>query len=294
MKKVTFLIAALSFTLFSNAQQAKTGKQPKQEKNDNSLLWKIEGNGLTQPSYVYGTIHMLCAPDFEIKEKVSTAFNNTSNLVMELDMDDPKELQEMQNMMKSTTTLSSLLTDEEEKKADVILKSAVGMSLKQADNISPLGLMSLSIMSSYACPPAEMKMYEVEFLTKAIAQNKKIGGLETIADQMAAVGNSFTIQEILKQMELKREYSSVLAEMTKAYKEQNLPKLYETVTDKRFMDENAKKAMLTVRNEKWIAKMPAIMKQESTFFAVGAGHLYGNDGVITLLRNKGFKVTPVQ
>lgn len=294
MKKVTFLIAALSFTLFSNAQQSKTVKQPKQEKNDNSLLWKIEGNGLTQPSYVYGTIHMLCAPDFEIKEKVNTAFNSTSNLVMELDMDDPKEIQEMQDMMKSKTTLSSLLTDDEEKKADAILKSELGISLKQVDNISPAGLMSISIMSSYACPPTEMKMYEAEFVIKAKAQNKKIGGLETIADQMATVGKSYDIHEIIKQIALKAEYAAILAEMTKAYKEQNLPKLYETVTDKRFMDENAKKAMLTIRNEKWIAKMPAIMKQESTFFAVGAGHLYGNDGVITLLRNKGFKVTPVQ
>lgn len=288
MKKVTFLIAAVSFTLFSNAQQAK------QEKNDNSLLWKIEGNGLTQPSYVYGTIHMLCAPDFEIKDKVSTAFNSTSNLVMELDMDDPKELQEMQNIMKSETTLSSLLTDEEEKKADAILKSALGMNLKQVDNMSPLGLMSLSIMSSYTCPPTEMKMYEMEFLTKAQAQHKKIGGLETIAYQMATVGSAFTIQEILKQMELKSEYSEILAEMTKSYKEENLPKLYETVTDKRFMDEDAKKAMLTIRNENWVTKMPAIMKQESTFFAVGAGHLYGNDGVIKLLKEKGFKVTPVK
>lgn len=292
MKKVTFLIAALSFTLFSNAQQAKNVK--KEQQVENALLWKVEGNGLNQPSYVYGTIHMLCTTDFEIKDKVSTAFNSASNLVMELDMDDPKELQQMQSMMQSETTISSLLTDEEEKEANDILSSSLGMSLKQVDNMTPLGLMSLSIMTSYPCPPTEIKMYEMEFLTKAKTQNKKIGGLETFESQTKALGSSYNIHEIIKQMKLKKEYSEILTKMTQSYKEENLAKLYETVTDKRFMGENAKKAMLTTRNEAWITKMPAIMKQESTFFAVGAGHLYGNDGVINLLREKGFKVTPVK
>lgn len=292
MKKVTFLIAALSFTLFSNAQQTKTVK--KEQQIENALLWKVEGNGLTNPSYVYGTIHMLCAPDFEIKDKVSTAFNSTSNLVMELDMDDPKELQQMQSMMQSETTLSSLLTADEEKAANTLITTSLGLSLKQVDNMSPIGLMSYAITTTFPCPPTELKMYEMEFLAKAKAQNKKIGGLETFDSQMKALGSAYNIHEIIKQIGLKKEYGEMLAKMVHSYKEENLAKLYETVCDKRFMDESAKKAVLSVRNENWVAKMPAIMKQESTFFAVGAGHLYGNDGVIALLKEKGFKVTPVK
>jgi len=60
MKKAIFLIAAVASTLFSNAQQAN---------DNNSMLWKIEGNGIDKPSYLFGTIHMLCAQDFKIKKK---------------------------------------------------------------------------------------------------------------------------------------------------------------------------------------------------------------------------------
>jgi uncharacterized protein YbaP (TraB family) len=285
MKKATFLVAALATTFFSNAQQT----------NDaNSLLWKIDGNGLTQPSYLYGTIHFMCADDFQIKEKVANAFDSTSNLVLEVNMADPNEMQAMQNTMYSKTTLSSRLNETERTEANSILTSQIGVTLEQADNISPFGLLTTSIMSVIECRPTELKFYESEFVAKAKAQNKTIGGLEAFDSQMAAINKSYSLPEILKQISLKSEYAKVFANMTKHYKEENLPELYNDTRDRRFMDENAELLLLTGRNKAWVAKIPAIIKDKSTFFAVGAGHLYGKTGVIELLKQQGYQVTPVK
>lgn len=285
MKKAIFLLATLATTLLGNAQKAD---------NDNSMLWKIEGNGIEKPSYLFGTIHMLCAPDFEIKEKVNKAFNSTSNLVLEINTTDPNEIQAMQKMMQSETTLSSRLSEGERKEANDILTSQIGITLDQAEHVSPSGLLSIAIVGAMKCPPAEMKFYEGEFTAMAQKQNKTIGGLESIDSQSNVIEKAYSLNEILRQIKMKPEYGQVLADMGRFHKEENLPELYKTIKDKRFMDANAENLMLTERNKAWVKKIPAIVKKESTFFAVGAGHLYGKNGVIELLKQQGYKVTPVK
>ena len=52
----------------------------------NSLLWKISGNGLSAPSYLYGTIHITC--DATLDAATRSAMDKTQQLYLELDMDD--------------------------------------------------------------------------------------------------------------------------------------------------------------------------------------------------------------
>ena len=75
MKKL--LIAAIAlFTISLNAQDL-----------EKSLLWKVSGNGITKPSYLFGTIHITC--DATLDESVLKALDETEQLYLELDMDDP-------------------------------------------------------------------------------------------------------------------------------------------------------------------------------------------------------------
>lgn len=57
-----------------------------------SLLWKVSGNGLSKPSYLYGTIHMICAPDYFLSNQAKTAFDQTDQLTLEINMSDPQEM----------------------------------------------------------------------------------------------------------------------------------------------------------------------------------------------------------
>ena len=65
------------------------------------------------------------------------------------------------------------------------------------------------------------------------------------------------------------------------------------VNDPKFMDEKSKPVMLDNRNSNWVKDMPAMMKNESVFFAVGAAHLAGEKGVIQLLQKAGYTVKPI-
>jgi hypothetical protein len=56
---------------------------------ENALLWELSGKGLTSPSYLYGTIHMICAADYRMSDTITKAFDKSQQLYLELDMDDP-------------------------------------------------------------------------------------------------------------------------------------------------------------------------------------------------------------
>lgn len=82
---------------------------------DNALLWKISGNGIKKPSYLYGTIHAICDPS--LNKNVMDAMKNTQQLYLEIDIDDPNmEKQMLAGMyMKDGVTMSSLVNEEDYK-----------------------------------------------------------------------------------------------------------------------------------------------------------------------------------
>src|SRR5687768_6526647 len=84
-------------------------------KNENSLLWRVSGNGLTNPSYLFGTIHMICADDIQLGDSLQSAIRRADKVYLELDMDNLFEMMSVMTKMKMNgdTTLADLLTPTE-------------------------------------------------------------------------------------------------------------------------------------------------------------------------------------
>src|ERR1043165_6794377 len=80
-----------------------------------SLLWRISGNGLDKPSYLFGTIHMLCQEDAVLGDSLKKAIHNCDNVYLEVQMDNVLEMIGMlgQLNMKDDTTLADLLSKED-------------------------------------------------------------------------------------------------------------------------------------------------------------------------------------
>lgn len=77
------------------------------------------------------------------------------------------------------------------------------------------------------------------------------------------------------------------------YKAENIEAIYNRTTGEKFMNEKTRIAMLDKRNSNWVNQIPELMKNKSTFIAVGAAHLAGEQGVINLLKKAGYKVKSV-
>ncbi|MCH2196297.1 TraB/GumN family protein [Kordia sp.] len=282
MQQLIILICFIVSSFVANAQNTKL---------ENSVLWKIEHKDLQKPSYLLGTVHILCKDDFTIPEKVTKAFNETERLVLEVDMSDTKALMAAQQKMMSGGKLTEELSKEQQTYLDNLLKKELNMSLKMINSYTLMTVYTLLIQQSYDCPLK--KMYEVELTSLAKAQNKKVAGLETLDGQLDFFDKAYPKDFLWQQIELFDAYKTEMEEMVTSYKKEEIQKLYDGMNDERFFNENAAYWMLTVRNTNWSKIMPEMMKKKSNLFAVGAAHLAGKNGVIELLRKQGYTVTPV-
>ncbi|SHH21139.1 TraB/GumN family protein [Flavobacterium johnsoniae] len=267
----------------------KTQAQPQSPKLENSLLWEVSGNGLSKPSYLYGTIHMICSSDYFLTDKTKKAFESSEKLMLEINFSDPKEMSQMQQLAMGKEPLSKKLTPEQLAKLDDILIKTTGMTVKQVDSFSLLTVMSLISMKTFGC--ADLKFYEMEFIDQAKKRNIEIGGLESVKDQFVILENAYTNDEIIAMLD-----ESVPEETTKlvsTYKDENIESLYNITTDERFTSKKTKKIILDERNLNWVKSMAELVKKQSVFFAVGSAHLGGEFGVINLLRKAGYKVKPI-
>lgn len=255
-----------------------------------SILWEVSGNGLTQSSYVLGTFHILCEEDVLISDKVQRAINLTNQLVLEVNLTDPNELKDIQSLMISDKLWSEQLNNEEIKELKTVLKNEYGRELAEVDNMSAMGLMSLMIAKTITC---SAKGYDMEVLALAMKEGKAILGLEHLKDQVKLLNGMYSAKELLVQLKQASEYTENFEEMKQAFITEDIELLYQYGTDVQFMTLENKKVLLDNRNINWVDKMPKIMSDSSTLFAVGSAHLAGELGILNLLRLKGYTVNPV-
>lgn len=266
--------------------------QNKTAESDNSVLWEVSGNGLSKPSYITGTCHIMCSKDFEIKPKVLKALEKSESFVMEINYTDPTEMTALQKMFQTDKKLSDQLSPNEANELDKILTD-YGTSLKNMDNSSSQALYALISMKAVPCSQTEIKSYEIELLQIAVKNKKKIDGLEKVEDQLTSINKAYDLKEVIQQLKMGKEYEVLLQRMIHAFKKEDVQSVYDLFKNDKFMNSKQEKAMLTDRNKNWAEKMPEIMKKESSLFAVGGAHLMGENGIIKLLRSKGYTVKPI-
>lgn len=285
MKNLKNTLAALLvfITLFS----------VKAQENDNSLLWKVEGNNI-KTSYVFGTFHMLPKEDFVLKDKVKDAFAATELVVLELDMDDPAMQTEYLKhaAMPEGSTLVEYMDNDEFTIIDTYLKNNIGAGVEQFKNFKPL-MVSSMIMMSYL--GKDIASYEATLIALAKEQEKELKGLETEEDQINAFDKqSFESQldDVVKLLNEKEGMSAMFNKMIEHYKTEDIDEMYNYM-EEYFTAEGQIEALLHNRNANWIPQIGEYSKEASVFYGVGAGHLGGEKGVINLLRNAGYAVSPV-
>lgn len=269
--------------------------QTKAQNLEKSLLWEISGNGLEKPSYLFGTIHLTC--DATIDESIKSALDNTSLLVLEIDMDDPNMQGEMMKglYMKEGKTIKDFLNEDEYKIIGDFLKENIGMSIEMVGNIKPFFITSMLYPKLLDC---NVQSFEMELIKIAHEQEEEVLGLETVSEQLLIFDEiPYNDQAI----DLLRSAKDNLAydkesfkNMMQAYNNKDIEGLSELINnDLNLTTTKHKDKFLINRNKNWISKIEAFSKEQATFFGVGAGHLPGKDGVINLLRKNGYTVKAV-
>ncbi|WP_242920900.1 TraB/GumN family protein [Pontibacter liquoris] len=264
----------------------------------NALLWQIEGNGLQKPSYLFGTIHAICPQDFVMPAHVKAKLQEAEQLSLEVDMDAPNFMAEMMQHVKlpEGQSLRTLFSSEDYQLLSEHFSKSTGMNIRYLDNMKPFMLQSLLLAELTDC---RAESYEQHLLDMAHAQGKEVIGVETVQEQLQAMDQQSAGAQtamLLKTLQNLPEAKASYRKMVALYLAQDLQGLTELTRAEMDPEEYTQyeQTFLTNRNKRWIPVMEREAKIHSTFFAVGAGHLAGENGLLNLLRSQGYTITPVQ
>lgn len=265
-------------------------------KDDNSLLWQVSGKGLKQPSYLFGTFHLMCKNDIHFSNQLTTAVNRADKVYMEIDMDDPATILGgmMLMTMKDGKTLQQLYSDADYKKIRQYFTDSLKTPLSFIVRMKPFFLEALLYPKMMPCKL--ISGVEEELMKVAKTQKKEIKGLETMEFQ-AGVFDSIPYEEQAK--ELLQSIDSMASNkksfntMMQVYKNQQINEIENLFSKSESGMENHQDLLLNNRNKNWVGQLKSIMKTNPVFVAVGAGHLVGKQGLIALLRKEGYVVQPL-
>jgi len=150
-----------------------------------SLLWKISGNGLKTPSYLYGTIHIQDKRVFAFDSTVTNAFNSCDAFAMEILVSDIKpEVMKKATIMKKGS-IKELMSEEDYKLVAKVFHEKTGANLLLYDKMKPF---FLSSQIEQADMPKDMdEALDLHFLKLAEKQEKATFGVEKFEQQVAAI-----------------------------------------------------------------------------------------------------------
>jgi uncharacterized protein YbaP (TraB family) len=304
-KQIQSVFLLFFLSLVAASAQEKPNNIP--DKLDNSLLWELSGKGIKK-SYVFGTIHMISEKDFFMDDRTMKAIKKCKKMVMEIDISQSLQMG-IQLMalsgMKGGKTLADFVSAEDYQMVKTYFqkeaKSAEAKMLpfEMIEKWKPMLLQSFLYQDMIE---GTMKSYEMELLSIGSERKMKFDGLETVEDQVNVfekipyADQAKALVELIK--EIKKDANSGKAEFKKLldlYLAQDIDGMVVMSGEELFSDlENGEAELLTNRNQKWIPKIKAMSKEKPTFYAVGAAHLGGPNGVIRLLMKEGYSLKPVK
>ena len=263
-----------------------------------TLLWKISGNGLSKPSYLFGTMHILCAGDAILSDSMKQVIGVCDEIYFEIDISDMQGMMSSMKYMRmnGNKRLSDLLDTADYSKVKAYFeRHSPILPFGMLERFKPLFISSMIEEEDLDCKTTDGM--EMIIMQEARTRTKKINGLETVEFQAGlfdSIPYEKQAQSLINYVDSAADYKRMTDTLTWAYKQQDLAKIDELTSKDDPSMNDYMDLLLYGRNRKWVEIMNRILPGKSLLFAVGAGHLPGEQGLINLLRKNGYTVSPLK
>lgn len=293
MNRLLILVVAAFVALGANAQ----------------LLWKIEGGGLKSPSYIVGTHHLAPFSMLDSIAGIREAMKNTTQVVGELNLSEVQTEENallMQSMITTPadSTMQAILPAADYQLVKDAVQTYLGFDLAEMPNLKPSFISNNIMVMMYVKLIGGFKPQEqLDSFFQGFANDtgRRVVGLETAEFQFRLLYNSQSIKRQAEQLvcELRNKNKLLLdtRQLTNIYMKQNLDEMLrlseETSGDACDMLPSEREQMIDARNRDWAERLPSIIAGAPSLVVVGALHLPGENGVLNLLKKRGYSVTPL-
>jgi uncharacterized protein YbaP (TraB family) len=264
---------------------------------NNTLLWEITGKGLKEPSYFYGTMHVLCPEDGKLSPSLLAVMDHIKVLYFEVDLDDMLQLFGSLKAMKMQdgTQLRDLLSEEDYQKVKTYFDNKGMLPFNMIENYKPMLLSGM--IEEEMMPCKSSNGMELVIMDESNKRNLKVKGLETMAYQAGlfdSIPYDIQARELVKAIDSVHSNSGLVDSLLQTYRSQNLESIAQLTAGDAGIEGKYLDLLLYNRNRNWVEKFDTIAIKGATLFAVGAGHLPGENGVLKLLQQKGYTIRPIK
>ena len=291
------IIAIVSFAFCIPPNNSEISSKNK-VKSSGSLLWKIEKEGLPGTSYIYGTIHLMPKDKFFIGEDAKKALKASDALALEanIDMSLKEQIAMAKKIMLPTgKTYQDYMSKEDYDALYDYLINTIGIKeskVKRYLMLKPFNLAGIVLNEYYD----GIEIYEMKFTKiakKAKIEILELEGIDFQLNLFDSLGMSMMFPKAEELIYIEEFEKLMAAYITKDLsvleKEMNISIAKATEVEQQQMN-----ILINARNSDWVPKIDKMVHNQTTFIAVGAGHLYGENGVIKLLKDKGYTLTPME
>ena len=267
--------------------------------DENSVLWKISGNGLSQPSYIFGIINFLPKNEFAVSDNLQKAMDDCKIFVTK----SPKTNASKKKFYKAARIpddgwINDYLSDDELNELRLLM--LLELEVTEHDyhyNYSRLQPVILVTATTLLYLSGDVTFVEEQLVQAAKKSHLKSKSLGTIEEEIAAFDN-FPIPDQVEALKYTvknfDEHINNYKQLVKYYKEeQNLDKIQEEILKATNRSQLFQEAYYDSRNKVWSGKISEMISKDPAFIAIGATHLAGKNGLLRLLKEKGYTMTPV-
>jgi len=262
-----------------------------------SSVWQISKNNKTM--YIGGTVHVLQQDDYPLPEEFTQAFNRADKIVFETNMTEVRSPAFTQRMMQQMLylpgqSLKNVLDSQTYERLREYFSDKIPMS--QIDGLKP-GMVVI-MLSAIEFQRLGMVVAGVDeyFWRRAQDENKSIGTLETIEEQLAFIMNMGQGNEnemIMKTLDDIEHTESMISLLKQAWRSGAELQIKQLVLQEMIDDyPQVYEDLLVRRNSSWMPHIEAMLdNNEIELLLVGTLHLVGDDGLLQQLRSKGYSVS---
>lgn len=252
------------------------------------FLWRADGPG--GPVHLFGTIHggVQFGPVSDLPGPLRSAIQDAELVVMELDLNVAPSMALLAYMMNPDEPLSQTLSPERW----ATLQEISPMPAREIDVMRPWFVYTLLLMDSLE--DQEAAAVDTVIHNYALEQEKEMAYFETIEEQLQMMVKAITLEDLEEFLDDPQEAGSFLSELVEVYRSGDEEALSSMIFDHpQYTDAETIEIMLDDRNLAWMEDMRSYLERGDVFVAVGAAHLFGDMGLIELLRAEGVTVERV-
>jgi uncharacterized protein YbaP (TraB family) len=264
----------------------------------NSILWEVTGNGLESPSYLLGTLKFIGVKEFIFPKEFKEKMDQCKIFAIE-DQVDHKAQMEINKALHfpKGKSLATELSPEDYAKVVAFMEKEFHMpKAKFEKDLGKLIPLALSINMTRMALGEDVKYYDIELLLTAKKEKLKTYSLEPIQREAQAI-QAFPMEEqkkaLMASIDNFEAQKSEYLQLEAAFDANDLDKIFSMTLHPTEDHPDFVEEFYTKRNLEWMPKIERMMRDKSAFITVGVTHLEGEQGLLALLRGKGYTLNPV-